>query len=145
MGDRVTCTDGPDCITRRRGKGKGKGPGISERDSKTPKPEVFAGPIESNDCMSREAIKRVFRQKRNELRYCYESELQSRPDLEGQVSVRVSINSTGDVFSAMVKKSSLSSPRVEQCIAQKIQRWSFSPPRDGCHVVNINYPINFRK
>jgi TonB family protein len=145
IGDSVTCPPGEKCDDRRRGPGKKPGPGIGERDASTPDPEVFAGPIESNDCMSREAIKRVFRQKRNELRYCYERELQRRPDLEGQVSVRVSINSNGDVFSSTVKKSSMGSPRVEQCVAQKIKRWTFSPPKNGCHVVNINYPINFTK
>ena len=76
----------------------------------------------------------------NEVKFCYEQELNARPDLEGRVTVRFIISPTGAVQTAMVQATTLGNRRVEGCITQAVQRWTFPAP-DGGGIVIVNYPF----
>ena len=149
-GESVRIDGVPTCPSGRcggTGDGDGSGPpapDIGEKDESSPQPKVIPGRLQTNDCMSREQIARVVRGRRAEIRACYERELQRNRELAGQIKVNFKINSTGAVFVALVKSSTLNDPRVEACVTRKIQRWQFPPPQK-CSLVNVNYPFNFRR
>lgn len=90
-----------------------------------------------------EVIKKVINQNRNQVRYCYEVELQRKPNLEGRVAMRWIIAATGFVAQVQVKESTLGSRAVENCIKSKIKTWKFPPPAGG-GIVEVNYPFVLR-
>jgi hypothetical protein len=91
-------------------------------------------------CLGKEAIRRVIRQHLNEVRYCYEKGLESKPDLSGRVNVGFVIKADGSVGTAKVKESTLGNAGVEQCIAKAVVRWTFPAP-EGCGIVVVSYPF----
>ena len=91
--------------------------------------------------LDREIIRRVVRQHRGEIKFCYEGELQKNKGLEGRVTVRFTISATGSVVSAVVKESTLNNAAVERCMTDKIRRWIFPEPKGG-GIVMVNYPFN---
>jgi TonB family protein len=103
---------------------------------------VYSPPPEVTGPLSREIIRRVVRQHRREIKYCYEKELQSNPELAGRVTVNFTITPSGDVVSALVKESSLGNTAVEQCMQNKIRHWTF-PGTEQPGMVQVNYPFNF--
>ncbi len=124
----------------RGGGGYGKGAGdLGERNSRVPK--IVPGNPQVQGSLDREIIKRVVRQHRGEIKFCYEGELQKNKGLEGRVTVRFTISATGSVVSAVVKESSLNNASVERCITDKIRRWIFPEPKGG-GIVMVNYPFN---
>ncbi len=119
------------------GYGRGAG-GLRGRGSRVPR--IRTGNADVRGSLSREVIRRVIRRHINEVRFCYEQELNARPDLEGRVQVSFIISPTGAVQSATIGSSTISNARVEGCIAQAVRRWTFPAP-DGGGVVGVNYPF----
>ena len=74
------------------------------------------------------------------MRFCYEQQLNQRPDLEGRVMVTFIISSSGAVQSAAVGQSTLANAQVGGGITQAVRRWTFPAP-DGGGVVGVNYPF----
>lgn len=124
----------------RGGSGYGKGAGdLGERRARVPK--IVPGRPVVQGSLDKEIIRRVVRQHRREIKYCYESELQKNKELQGRVVVRFTISATGSVVSAVVKESNLKNTSVENCMAGKIRRWVFPEPKGG-GIVIVNYPFN---
>jgi TonB family protein len=92
--------------------------------------------------LDKEIIRRVVRQHRNEIRYCYEKSLVKDPSLGGKVDVKFVISATGSVASAVVAQSTVGDKDVEGCIAKKVRRWVFPAPKGG-GVVIVRYPFVF--
>jgi hypothetical protein len=92
--------------------------------------------------LSKEEIRRIVQRHINEIKYCYERELQSKPELAGRVSVKFIISGTGAVQMAAVASSTLNSSEVESCMTRAIKRWTFPPPEGGGIVV-VTYPFAF--
>ncbi|MFW2389375.1 MAG: TonB family protein [Polyangiales bacterium] len=103
-------------------------------------PQVRSGGAEVRGSLSKEVIRRVVRRHINEVKFCYEQQLNARPDLSGRVTTRFLISPTGSVQSAMVASSSLRNEAVESCIVRAVRRWTFPAP-DGGGVVVVNYPF----
>ena len=127
----------------RGGGGKSYGKKASDLgDKKTRVPKLVPGKPKVMGSLDREIIRRVVRQHRNEIRYCYERELQKNPKLAGVVKVKFTISGTGSVISALVSSTTLKNARVERCMTGKIRHWVFPEPKGGGIVV-VNYPFNF--
>jgi TonB family protein len=103
-------------------------------------PQVRSGGAEVRGSLSKEVIRRVVRRHINEVKFCYEQQLNTRPDLQGRVTTKFVISPTGSVQSAMVGSSSLRNEAVESCIVRAVRRWTFPAP-DGGGVVVVNYPF----
>lgn len=103
-------------------------------------PPLRAGNVTAAGGLSRETVRRVVHRSHNQVRFCYEQQLQSRPDLSGRVSVRFVISPTGAVAAAAVAGSSIQSPRVEACVASVVQRMTF-PQAAG--TTSVTYPFMF--
>jgi hypothetical protein len=93
--------------------------------------------------LDRQVIARVIRRHLNEVKYCYQRELQSRPALTGRVIVQFTITSRGTVGAARTSVSTLGNKRVERCISLAVGRWRFPRPR-GPSLVVVNHPFVLR-
>ena len=103
-------------------------------------PTVRSGEAVVRGSLSKEVIRRVIQRHRNEVRFCYEQQLNARPDLEGRVLTRFIISPTGTVQAATIAESTLRNANVEQCIARAVERWTFPAPEGGGIVV-VTYPF----
>jgi len=92
--------------------------------------------------LDKDVIQKVIRRHQNEIKYCYESELNKRPDLAGKVAVAFTIDPTGSVSEASVTETTLGSSAAEQCMLSRIRRWKFPEPKGG-GVVAVTYPWIF--
>lgn len=113
----------------------GAGVGLGEHKDVDIIPEtpVLSGPL------AKEVILRVIRQNQNQIRYCYEKQLQREQDLEGRVKVKWVIGASGDVVAVQLVDSSLHNAWVEACIVEKIRSWKFPAPAGGGRV-DVVYP-----
>ena len=89
--------------------------------------------------LSKEVIRRVIRRHINEVRFCYEQELDRVPTSQGRVAVKFIISPRA-VQTAATASSTLGSPKAEGCIANAVRRWTFPSPEGGGIVV-VTYPF----
>ena len=101
---------------------------------------AFGAPPGSSTRLDKAIIRRYVKRNIDKIRYCYERELLSNPDLRGQVMVHFAIGRTGAVMAA---SASGVSPKVAACVGHAIESIQFPPPRGG-GIVQVNYPFNFR-
>lgn len=94
--------------------------------------------------LTADEVGRIIRRHWNEIKYCYEKELNKDPNLYGKVSVFFVIGPVGDVVEASVKETTMNSTNVEQCMVSQVRRWKFPSPRGG-GVVQVNYPFIFKQ
>jgi TonB family protein len=88
-------------------------------------------------------VARVISQHQNEIKYCYEVQLNRNPSLAGKVAVLFTIDGSGAVSAAQVSETTLGSPEAEQCMLGKIRHWKFPEPA-GHGVVKVNFPWVFK-
>lgn len=93
--------------------------------------------------LDKDVIARVIKQHQNEIKYCFEVELQKNPALAGKVAVNFIIEGTGAVSEASVTETSLGNANTEQCMLTKIKRWKFPQPVGG-GIVTVNFPWIFK-
>ncbi len=120
------------------GYGRGAG-GFRGRGARVPR--IRQGTAEVRGSLSKEVIRRVVRRHINEVKFCYEQELNKNPDLEGRVVVKFIIAASGAVQSAVVASSSIHNSRVESCVVQAVRRWTFPKPEGGGIVIVRAYPF----
>jgi Ca-activated chloride channel family protein len=93
--------------------------------------------------LDKSIVRRVVREKRDQVRYCYERELTRTPGLgTGKVVMKFIVTATGSVRQASVSSSTLNSPAVESCLATRMRTWRFPKPQGGGIVV-VTYPFLF--
>ncbi|MFP4596709.1 MAG: TonB family protein [Persicimonas sp.] len=116
---------------------------LGETEEKMPS-AVVPGPPDVGGSLDEEIIRRVVRQHRRQIAYCYEKELQKDKALEGRVKVHFTIAPGGDVVSATIGESSMNNRAVESCMTNKIRHWVFPAP-DEPGLVTVKYPFNFSR
>jgi hypothetical protein len=77
------------------------------------------------------------------IRYCYQRELVSKPDLSGELVVKFVIAVDGSVSTASIKSSTLGDTIVENCVTSRFLRFQFPEPPGG-GVVVVSYPLRFQ-
>lgn len=87
-------------------------------------------------------IDRVVKRHLSAIRWCYQRELQKKPDLAGKVKVKFTIAKDGTVSSASPATSSLDSPAAEACISREFFRMVFPEPKGGGMAI-VSYPFLF--
>lgn len=93
--------------------------------------------------LDRDVIADVIRRNLGQIRYCYERQLSSNPDLYGKVLVKFTIGATGTVAEPRVDSSTLKSAMVEGCILRRLASWKFPNPKGGTQV-RVSYPFLFK-
>jgi hypothetical protein len=102
------------------GYGSGRCAGLTRHVASVP--DVVAGLAQVRGSCDRDLIRRVVRAHINEVRFCYERTLQSRPSLTGRVQSTFIVAPTGHVTASSATGLD---PGVAQCIAAAVQRWTF--------------------
>ncbi|HYR55272.1 MAG TPA: adventurous gliding motility protein GltG, partial [Myxococcaceae bacterium] len=103
-------------------------------------PEVTASEPMVMGSLDKELIRQVIHRNRNQIRYCYESQLTRHPKLSGKVAIKFVITASGTVASSQVSQTSLNNTELETCIASRVQTWIFPKPKGG-GVVIVTYPF----
>ena len=114
---------------------------LGERRAKVPK--VIPGKPIISGSLDMETIRRVIRRHRNEYRYCYEKQLNTKRDLNGKITVKFTIAGNGSVIAAAVADTTMNDRKVEGCLVTKIKRWVFPAPKGG-GIVIVKYPFVFK-
>ena len=96
----------------------------------------------TGEFLSREQISSVIRSHSNDIRICYERDLQEDPTLEGRITVNWIIGLDGRVIEQTAVENTMGSGAVESCILEEISRMRFDVPKGG--MVNVTYPFTFR-
>jgi len=124
------------------GYGRGAG-GLSSRRGVAPRVQVRAGKAVVHGSLAKEVVQRVVRKQMNQIRHCYEQQLQRFPDLEGRLDIEFTIDAEGTVTSAQVEDSSVENDAMEQCVVGVIKRFLFPSP-EGNGIVIVHYPFVFK-
>lgn len=128
--------------TRGGGGGRGAGFAIGGGGKRTTK--IVPGHTTVVGGLDRSVIAEVIRRHQNQIRFCYEKELQKNPSLEGKVAVQFTIDGTGSVSQVLIQEDSVGSDgSVGRCINQRVRRWRFPEPKGGGEVI-VTYPWIFR-
>lgn len=128
--------------TQGNGRGTGGSGGIDLGGRGKSVTKVIPGKTTVIGGLDKDVIAKVIRRHQNEIKYCYESELNKNPALAGKVAVAFTIDPAGAVADANVSESTLGSSPAEQCMISRIRRWKFPEPKGG-GVVNVTYPWLF--
>jgi TonB family protein len=94
--------------------------------------------------LDKELIRQVIHRNRNQIRYCYESQLQRYPKLNGKVAVKFVISASGAVASSSVAQATTNNAELETCVAGRVRTWMFPKPKGG-GVVIVTYPFLFKQ
>ena len=127
-----------------KGSGAGYGRGVGRlRGRRGRAPRVVSGHSQVRGALDKEIIRRIIRRHINEVKYCYQKELQAKPDLYGRIIIQFTISPTGQVVMAVVQKSTLNNRNVETCVAKAFRRWLFPKPKGG-GIVIVSHPMVLR-
>jgi TonB family protein len=128
--------------TQGNGRGTGGNGGIDLGGKGKAITKVIPGKTTVIGGLDKDVIAKVIRRHQNEIKYCYESELNKNPSLAGKVAVAFTIDPTGAVAEANVTESTLNNSTAENCMLSRIRRWKFPEPKGG-GVVAVTYPWLF--
>ncbi|MFY2557861.1 TonB family protein [Corallococcus terminator] len=128
--------------TKGDGRGAGGSGGIDLGGRGKSITKVIPGKTTVVGGLDKDVIAKVIRRHQNEIKYCYESELNKDPSLAGKVAVAFTIDPAGAVSDATVSESTLGNSKAEQCMISRIRRWKFPEPKGG-GVVAVTYPWMF--
>lgn len=127
-----------------KGGGGGRGHGITLGGGQKRTTRIVPGRTTVVGGLDRSVIADVIRRHQNQIRFCYEKELQQNPSLEGKVAVQFTIDGTGSVAQVLIQEDTVGSGgAVGRCINQRIRRWRFPEPKGGGEVI-VSYPWIFR-
>jgi hypothetical protein len=92
--------------------------------------------------LSKDVIGKVIQRHWNQIKFCYEKELQKDPNLQGKVALQFVIDGTGSVSEVNIAEDTMGSD-VADCMKRNVQRWKFPEPQGGGQVI-VTYPWMFR-
>ncbi len=93
--------------------------------------------------LTKDEVGEVIHSHMSEIRYCYESAMIRNPSVEGKLVMDFTIVGNGLVKSAEAKNSTLSDPRMDDCILRRLLTWKFPQPKGGVDVA-VSYPFIFK-
>jgi TonB family protein len=94
--------------------------------------------------LDKELIRKVIHANRNQIRFCYESQLNRFPKLDGKVAIRFMITAQGSVSQSSVAQSTVNNAELEACVAGRVRMWNFPKPKGG-GIVIVTYPFIFKQ
>ncbi len=123
------------------GYGKGEKAGVAGQGKGFVSMDVPGANVEEG--LTKDEVGAVIHAHMSEIRYCYESSMIRSPDLEGKLIIDFTIGAAGAVKSASVKSSTLSDPRLDDCVLRRLLGWKFPNPKGGIDVA-VTYPFIFK-
>ncbi len=104
--------------------------------------KVKRGKVITKGSLSKEEINRVVRRHMNQIKHCYEKELNKNPKLNGKLLGSWTITGTGAVSTSKIAQNTLKNKTVGTCVNRIIKRMRFPKPRGGGQVF-VSYPFIF--
>ena len=92
--------------------------------------------------LDKSLIDAVIKRHMNQIRYCYQRELNKNPNIGGKITIKFVIAKDGSVSKASVKSSTMGNSAVESCITGRFMRFQFPEPKGG-GIVIVSYPFIF--
>lgn len=125
------------------GRGRGRrGSGLGAGKEKDVAVGLSTGNPDADGGLSKEQVNRVVMSHKAALKYCYEKELQRKPNLEGKVELYWVIGSDGDVERVKVTTSTMADAEVESCMQRQVKNWRF--PKATAPTIVSRYPFFFK-
>ncbi len=132
--------------TKGLGGGK-KGPGLSNWG--TGKSDTLVSDVRLDEeevyligNIAKSVIAKIINDHLGQIKYCYERQLNVRPDLKGKIVTTFVIGLEGKVTSVKIKQTTMNNADVEGCLSGVIRRMPF--PKPGGGIVEVTYPFLFR-
>jgi Ca-activated chloride channel family protein len=107
-------------------------------------PETIPGVAEVRGSLDKTAIKRVFDLHHNEVKFCYERDLQSDHTLAGKLTLALTVAPDGRVTAAEIADSDFGGTTVDSCIVEAARRWTFPAVLAG-GVTIVRHPYVFQQ
>ncbi len=127
-----------------KGLGKVSSGGVGVRLKKRARnTRLILGNADITGHLDKEIVRRYIQRHMDQIRWCYQQEVQKNPKLEGDVRVSFIITPTGRVIRVQVVGSTLRNANVEQCMMERIRTWQFPAPKGG-GLVKVIYPFILR-
>ena len=136
-------TIGSGCCGNGKGRAYARAARLRDTVKRASVPPVQLKPPRVLGSLSKAIIRRIVRRHLNEVKYCYQKELQTNHDLYGRIVISFTIAGNGQVVVSRVQHSTLNNSTVEQCITKAVRRWLFPKPEGGGLVV-VSYPFVLR-
>ncbi len=125
------------------GRGRGRvGTGLGEGKEKTVSAGVDTGKPDSDGGLTADQIFRVVNAHIAALKYCYEKELQRKPDLAGKIELRWLIKPAGTVEQVGTASNTLGDKAVESCMQRQVKAWRF--PKATSPTLVQKFPFMFK-
>ena len=93
--------------------------------------------------LSKEEVGAIIHAHLSEIRYCHESAMLRNPKVAGKLTLRFSIDPSGQVESTETQSSTLGDADMSNCIIKHLKTWKFPKPRGASHVA-VSYPFLFK-
>jgi len=93
--------------------------------------------------LSKEDIQKVVKQQVPSMEICYQKALEKKPNIQGEATFQLVIDSKGQVTKVSLVSSKLKDKDLEQCIIQKIKELTFPAP-EGMDKVTATISINLK-
>lgn len=87
-----------------------------------------------------EQVRGIVGRNKDSIYECYSAQLADHPGLAGRVLISITANGSGQVASAVVKKSTLQNKALEACMTKAIRGWKMPQSKDG-GLVMVTYPF----
>ncbi|PLX42705.1 MAG: hypothetical protein C0608_01180 [Deltaproteobacteria bacterium] len=100
--------------------------------------------VELDDLSMKEAVAIIHRTVDTYLggiRYLYNRELRKNPELEGKVTVAITIDPEGNVKGVEVVETTMDAPALVEAMVKRIKRWTF--PQVAPKDITVTYPFVF--
>jgi len=104
---------------------------------------VELGEITTSGGLSKEAIQKVLEQQIPSIELCYQKALEKKPNIQGEATFQLMIDSKGRVTKVNMVSSKLNNKNLEQCIIQKIKEFTFPAP-EGSDKVTATVSFNLK-
>lgn len=88
------------------------------------------------------SVNKVVKSRLTAIKMCYERSLKKNPTLEGKISIRFTIGTSGRVTKASVAADTLKDPEVSSCVVSKVKTFVFPKPEGGA--VEYVFPFVFK-
>ena len=81
-----------------------------------------------------EMVKYIIESRKDRIRYCYERQLITSPNISGQIKVSWTISSQGQPISPKIEQSTIKNAKIEGCVARVIKRLIFPRPNSSMNI-----------
>lgn len=104
-------------------------------------PEVLQRPAKLDGPLDGSIVRRIVRAHLNEIRSCYNNALALDPYTEGRMEIRFEVLADGTVGASAVHASTVTDPKVAECAAVAVRRWTF--PKSA-RATKVLYPFELK-